>query len=89
MDARLTPFGPYLALALEPEPPASTVLEVIQPEGLTRVGRVLAVGGLITDIPVGARVLCRPMTGMMVGGSLVLHESAVLGLVTEGASVVG
>lgn len=79
----LMPIGRYVLLQMLPETPASPLLVAsLAPEGLTRRGTVLAVGGTCKYLRGGEAVIVRITTGKTIGtDQLVIHETACLATV--------
>lgn len=73
------PVGQYVTVALLPDDPKSSILEVVSKfDDMTRKGVVQAVGHGVPDLAPGQTVLCRPLQGHYIGDLLLLPQGAIL-----------
>ena len=76
------PVGQYVTVQLLPEPPKSSILEVVSANAdMTQRATVIAVGQGVPDLLPGQTVLCRPLQGHYIGDLLLLPQSAVIATV--------
>jgi co-chaperonin GroES (HSP10) len=83
MSVALQPLIANILIKLEPEPPASAILEVQQREKLCRFGEVVAIGPEVRDIKVGQRVLASVTAGVELDTGILIAEESVLGVFHE------